>query len=195
MRTAHSEPIILAIDSDLIRWPMPGTGETGRHWSQITEKRADAPWYRGSRTRLRDINVSTTALYDPNNPNNRDPHRYVDAATIPYIVLHPKALNHARLGDFATVVNFQNGKISAAIVADESAPDLPVGEGSIALAEALGIDSSPRHGGKDGAVAYLIYPGSGNGRPRPLKEIVGKAKELFEAWRGFNRLNACLADE
>jgi hypothetical protein len=72
-------------------------------------------------------------LYDRANPNPRDPHRYVDAATIPYVVLHPKALNHARLGDFATVVNLQNGRISGAIVADESAPNLPVGEGSIPL--------------------------------------------------------------
>jgi hypothetical protein len=119
----------------------------------------------------------------------------VDAAKIPYVVLHPKALNHARLGDFATVVNFQNGKISAAIVADESAPDLPVGEGSIALAEALGIDPSPRYGGKAGAVAYLIYPGSGNGRPRSLKEIVANSKQLFQTWGGVERLNACLAGE
>ncbi len=194
MRTAHSEPIILTIDSDLIRWPTRGTGETGGHWSQITEKGADAPWYRGSRIRLRDIMCLRLLSMTPDNPNTRDPHRYVDSATIPYIVLHPKALNHARLGDFATVVNFQNGKISAAIVADESAPDLPVGEGSIALAEALGIDSSPRYGGKDGAVAYLIYPGSGNSRPRPLKEIVANSKQLFEAWGGLARLNACLAD-
>jgi hypothetical protein len=110
-------------------------------------------------------------------------------------VLHPKALKYARLGDFATVVNFQNGKISAAIVADESAPDLAVGEGSIALVEALGIDSSPRYGGKDGAVAYLIYPDSGNGRPRPLQEIIVNSKQLFKAWGGFDRLNACLAGE
>jgi hypothetical protein len=119
----------------------------------------------------------------------------VDAAKIPYIVLHPQALNHARLGDFATVVNFQNGKISAAIVADESAPDLPIGEGSIALAEELGIDSSPRYGGQRRAVAYLIYAGSGNGKPRPLKEIVLNSKQLFEAWGGLDRLKACLTDE
>ena len=87
------------------------------------------------------------------------------------------------------------GGDSGAIVADESAPKLPVGEGSIALAQALGINANPRTGGKDGDVAYLIYPGSGNGRPRPLKEIVAKAKELFEAWGGFDRLNACLADD
>jgi hypothetical protein len=80
----------------------------------------------------------------------------VDAATIPYVVLHPKALNYARLGDFATVVNLQNGKISEAIVADESSANLPVGEGSIALAQALGIDSNPRTGGKTGTLHMLF---------------------------------------
>jgi len=171
-------------------------GHRGDWWALVTNngKRSGRPVVQGKSDPAPGYYVSTTALYDPDNPNTRDPHRYVDSATIPYIVLHPKALNHARLGDFATVVNFQNGKISAAIVADESAPDLPVGEGSIALAEALGIDSSPRYGGKDGAVAYLIYPGSGNSRPRPLKEIVANSKQLFEAWGGFARLKACLAD-
>lgn len=139
--------------------------------------------------------MSRTALCDHDVPNPRDPHRYVDASKIPYVVLHPKALKFARLGNFATVVNLPNGKISAAFVADVSAPSLPVGEGSIALAEALGIDSSPRHGGKDGDVAYLIYPGSGNGRPRPLEEIVTNSNQLFEAWSGLHKLNECLAGE
>jgi hypothetical protein len=172
-------------------------GHRGDWWALVTDsgKTSGRPVVQGKSDPAPGYYVSTTALYDPNNPNTRDPHRYVDAATIPYIVLHPKALNHARLGDFATVVNFQNGKISAAIVADVSAPDLPVGEGSIALAEALGINSSPRHGGKDGGVAYLIYPGSGNGRPRPLKEIVANSSQLFAAWGGFERLKACSADE
>jgi hypothetical protein len=107
----------------------------------------------------------------------------------------PQALRYARLGDFATVVNLRNRKVSAAIVADESAPNLPVGEGSIALAEVLAIDSSPRHGGQDGNVVYVIYPGSGNGRPRKLDEILANSNRLFEAWFGLNRLSACLADE
>ena len=137
--------------------------------------------------------LCTTALYDADNFNVRDPRRYVDAAAIPYIVLHPKVLNYARLGDFATVVNLQNGKTSAAIAADESAPNLPVGEGgSIALAEALGVDSSPRTGGKNGDIAYLVYPGSGNGKPRRVQEIVANSRDLFETCGGVSKLNSCL---
>ena len=74
-------------------------------------------------------------------------------------MLHPRALKYARVGDFATVVNLQNGKIPGALVADLSAPELPVGEESIALAEALGLDASPRRGGTDDDVVHLIYPG------------------------------------
>jgi len=170
-------------------------GHKGNWWALVTEdeKTSGNPVIQLESDPAPGFYVSTTALYDRDNRNPRDPHRYVDAATIPYVVLHPKALNYARLGDFATVVNLQNGRISGAIVADESAPNLPVGEGSIALAQALGIDSNPRTGGKDGDVAYLIYPDSGNRRPRELKEIVVNAKQLFDEWGGLDKLNACMA--
>jgi Fungal chitosanase of glycosyl hydrolase group 75 len=169
-------------------------GHDGNWWALVTEneKPSGRPVVQLESDPAPGFYVSTTALYDRDNPNLRDPHRYVDAATIPYVVLHPVALNYAKLGDFATVVNLQNGKISAAIVADESAPNLPVGEGSIALAQALGIDASPRTGGKDGDVVYLVYAHSGNGRPRELEEIVANAKKLFDAWGGLERLNACV---
>ena len=170
-------------------------GHKGNWWALVTEdeKTSGNPVVQLESDPAPGFYVSTTALYDPDNRNPRDPHRYVDAETIPYVVLHPKALSYARLGDFATVVNLQNGKISGAIVADESAPNLPVGEGSIALAQALGIDSNPRTGGKDRDVAYVIYPDSGNRRPRELREIVVNAKQLFEAWGGLDRLNVCMA--
>lgn len=172
-------------------------GHRGNWWALVTdnEKRNGTPVVQGAADPAPGYSISTTALYDRANPNPRDTHRYVDAEQIPYVVLHPKALRYARLGDFATVVNLRNRKVSAAIVADESAPNLPVGEGSIALAEVLAIDSSPRHGGQDGKVVYVIYPGSGNGRPRKLEEILANSNRLFKAWGGLNRLSACLADE
>jgi hypothetical protein len=172
-------------------------GHEGNWWALVTEneKPSGRPVVQSASDPAPGFYVSTTALYDRDNPNPHDPHRYVDAATIPYVVLNPIALNYAKLGDFATVINLQNGKISAAIVADESARNLPVGEGSIALAQALGIDANPRTGGKNGDVVYLVYPDSGNSRPRRLDEIVVNAKQLFDAWGGLDRLNACVARE
>jgi len=108
------------------------------------------------------------------------------------VVLPPIGLKHAKLGDFATVVNLQNGKVSDAIVANESAPELEMGEGSIALAVALGIDSDPRRGGIEHGVAYVIYSGSGNGKPRAMDEIVSTSPRYFQTWGGPQRLNSCL---
>ena len=172
-------------------------GDHGHWWALVTDngKPNGHPVVQGKSDPAPGYYVSTTALYDPDNPNLRDPRRYVDAVKIPYVVLHPKALKHARMGDFATVVNLQNGKISAAIVADESAADLPVGEGSIALAKALGIDADPRRGGQGANITYVIYPGSGNGKPRSFEEIAVRSKQLFEAWGGPSRLTACVADD
>lgn len=172
-------------------------GHPGDWWALITDngKRSGRPVVQRKSDPAPGYYVSTTALYDSGNPNPRDPRRYVDAAKIPYVVLPPEALKHARLGDFATVVNLQNRKISGALVADESARGLPFGEGSIALAKVLGVNSSPRHGGKDGGIAYLIYSGSGNGRPRMRREIAVKSKQLFEEWGGLRKLSACVADE
>lgn len=137
--------------------------------------------------------VSMTSLYDATISNERDPHRFVDAAKIPYVVLPPVGLKHAELGDFASVVNLKNGKIATAIVADESAPDLPMGEGSIALADSLGIDSNPRSGGADHGVVFVIYPKSGNGKPRRLEDINANGQHLFQMWGGPDKLHACLA--
>ena len=95
-------------------------GHQGNWWALVTDdgKPGGRPVVQGKSDPAPGYYVSTTALYDSGNPHPRDPHRYVDAAKIPYVVLHPNALKHARLGDFATVVNLQNGKISAALVAD-----------------------------------------------------------------------------
>ena len=171
-------------------------GHPGNWWALVTdnEKRSGRPVLQGEDDPAPGFYVSTTALYDAGNPNVRDPRRYVDAQEIPYVVLHPRALRFAHLGDFAMVVNLENGKTAAAIVADESAPNLRVGEGSIALAEALGVDADPRVGGKDHNIVYIVFPGSGNRRPRELPQIEANSKRLFEAWGGLERLRVCLTD-
>jgi RecA/RadA recombinase len=70
-----------------------------------------------------------------------------------------------------------------------------MGEGSIALAKELGIDSNPRYGGIDRDVAYVIYPGSGNGKPRLLDEIIANSQKRFEGWGGLDKLNGCLGEK
>jgi hypothetical protein len=136
--------------------------------------------------------VSMTALYDSRIEDEHNPRRFVDAATIPYVVLPPEGLKRAKLGDFATVVNLENGKVAGAIVADESAPELPMGEGSIALANLLGVDPDARTGGTERGVAYVIYSGSGNGEPRHSDKIAKVSQAYFKRWGGLEKLRSCL---
>lgn len=74
-----------------------------------------------------------------------------------------------RLGDFAVVVNLRNGKSAFAIYADIRT----LGEGSVALADALGISSDARHGGQSSGqskgILYLLFPESGNLRPGDIR--------------------------
>jgi len=132
--------------------------------------------------------VSPTSLQDPGK-RVQDVRRYVDSTTIPYIALPALVRDKGgiRLGDFATVRNRRNGRVSHAIFAD-GGPRGKIGEGSIALAKALKIPASPKHGGTNGDVVYVVFVGSGNGRPRPKTVIDAKGKHLLEAWGGLERL-------
>jgi hypothetical protein len=135
--------------------------------------------------------ISTTALADRSKPAN-DPTRYVDASKIPFVVL-PGAMARglgARPGDFAVVFNQQNGKSSYAIFGDIGPPDR-IGEGSVALAENLGIRSNARNGGARRGILYLVFPGSGNGRPRTIEEINAEGEKLLAAWEGSILRTAC----
>lgn len=119
--------------------------------------------------------VSSTALEDDAHPAS-SPHRYVDAERVPYIAL-PSDLNGPQLGDLGYVFNAQNCRASAAIVADES-PRL--GEGSIALAKALGINADARYGGTDTGVVFVIFLNSGRHVPLPVSEIDARVNDLRE---------------
>lgn len=97
---------------------------------------------------------------------------------------------NAKLGDFGLVVNQANNKSSYAIFADIG-PAERIGEGSIALAKALEIRSDPRRGGTASGIIYLIFPNSGNGKPRTIEEINVAGERLFQAWGGKQQLDAC----
>ena len=134
--------------------------------------------------------VSTTALEDFSVTNVRDPDRYVDSTRVPYIALPPQVLKHARLGDIAMVINLNNGRSSGAIIADVG-PRSRIGEGSIALARELGIDPDARHGGADGNIMYIVFPGSGDGTPADSDDIQKSAEQAFKELGGKDRVLSC----
>ncbi|MBX9853825.1 MAG: glycoside hydrolase family 75 protein [Cytophagaceae bacterium] len=130
--------------------------------------------------------VSTTSLEDKNKKVT-DPRRYVNSEEIAYFVL-PKELNDkVKLGDIALVYNEANGKSCYAIFAD-TGPANRIGEGSIYLAEQLGVKSNPQTGGIEGEILYVIFEGSGKGIPLSNDEIEKTGqKNLTEIF-----LNECL---
>jgi len=134
--------------------------------------------------------VSQTSLEDWTK-RAKDPNRYVDSEKIPFIVLPSDVAGTAgvRVGDFAVVRNLRNGRYSPAIFADMG-PAL--GEGSIALARALGINSDPRRGGTYRGVLYVVFPHSGNRRPRPLEEINDMSGRLLSDCGGIDRISCSL---
>jgi Fungal chitosanase of glycosyl hydrolase group 75 len=160
-------------------------------WEALAQDANGDPYIQGPDDPFPGYYVSTTALTDGTKAL-RDPARYVDASKIPYIVLPTGLKEHvaARLGDFAVVFNLQNLRCSPAIFADTGPTDR-IGEGSIALAENLGLWPDARNGGTARGILYLVFPGSGNGSPRPAEEIKAEAEKLFSDWSGNNKLTAC----
>jgi hypothetical protein len=134
--------------------------------------------------------VSRTSLFDKSKPV-KSPRRYVDASKIPYVALPPEAREWgAELGDFAVVMNAKNGRIAFAIFADVG-PPAKLGEGSVALADAIGVASSPKDGGLASGIVYAIFTRSGNKEPRSAEEIEREGKKLFEALGGRPVLATC----
>ncbi|HEY3268767.1 MAG TPA: glycoside hydrolase family 75 protein [Armatimonadota bacterium] len=166
-------------------------GRPGDWWALVTDA-AGTPIIQGPKDPFPGYYVSMTSLADDRYPFT-DTRRWVDSTKVPFIVLPPilQSEGRGRLGDFAMVINRKNGRMSAAIVAD-TGPPTKLGEGSIALATALDVDADARRGGADDGIVYVVFSGSGNGKPRSAKDIRRQSGRLFKAWGGMKRLDAAL---
>lgn len=86
--------------------------------------------------------------------------RYLDASTLPFIVIplvssrFSYAAHGIRTGQVALVM--YRDRMVFGIFGD-AGPASIIGEASFAMAEALGIPSSPRSGGVDSGVTYLVF--------------------------------------
>ena len=134
------------------------------------------PGYFLSQTSLQDKHFATT-----------DHRRYVNADSIPYIALPFNMFKNAHLGDIAFVKNKKTGKTALAIVAD-AGDNKHIGEGSVALANELGIQlsfSRRKHqiigcNAVNGTIAYVVFNNSGTGKPLTLPEIKDKASLITQ---------------
>ena len=157
-------------------------GKPGNWWALVTEngKPSGTPVVQGPADPAPGFYISTTSLED-RAVGRKDPRRYVDSESIPYIVLPGGKLGGAKLGDYALVINLKTKARVKAIVAD-SGPKAKLGEASIATAKALlgKSKSSPKSGGtEEKIIRYIVFPGSGDGLPKPADVIVARVDGLL----------------
>ncbi|WP_024279069.1 glycoside hydrolase family 75 protein [Xanthobacter sp. 126] len=173
---------------------LANAGRPGNWWALVTNANG-VPRVQDARDPAQGYFVSKTALvYDDTDPAR--PEHYVDAAKVPFFVLpggRYKSFSKdtpIRLGDVGVAYNLKTKKMSYAIFADIGPGD-KIGEGSIALANALGINGDPKSGGvEDRQVLYLVFQGSGRGSAMTLAELNATAKPLFDRWGGVARMEA-----
>lgn len=146
--------------------------------------------------------VSTTALHQPGE-NLRTPQAQLDSNTTPFAVI-PGTWERSgkpgpKLGDFGVAYRRSNGK-SAFFVVGDTGPRNKLGEGSIALHQALGNDPFMMRfgvrrarkgiGGRD--VVYLLFPGSAQpGQKLDAAVIDRLAGTQLQTFGGIERLKEC----
>lgn len=130
--------------------------------------------------------VSTTSLQDKHF-RVFDPRRYVHAEMYPYVTATREMLKlGAAVGDLA-IVQMPGLDPVGTIVADVGPSP---GEGSIRLAEILGVIADPRRGGTNLPVRFTILRGTEMGWPRST--YVEDALQEFQKWGGATRFAATL---
>jgi hypothetical protein len=115
--------------------------------------------------------------------------RPLDASTLPFIVI-PLASTRFRYADHG----IRAGQVALVMYRDrmvfgifgDAGPASIIGEASFAMAEALGIPSSPRTGGVDSGVTYLVFTGTAARvtRNEDHAEAVSLGEPLLEAFVG-----------
>ena len=179
-------------DTDLGIDHLANAGRTGNWWGIVTDTgdSGGQPILQGIDDPAPGFYVSGTSLQDSTKSDN-DQDRYVDSQTVPFFVLPRNIQIPTQIGDFGFVINRSNNTSAGCIFADVG-PKGSIGEGSIALAKAIGIPSDPKGEGSEETYAYVIFSNSSMGWPLDLAFINAHAKALFEEWGGLQRLQQAL---
>jgi hypothetical protein len=173
---------------------LANAGRPGNWWALVTDSHGD-PVIQGQNDPAPGYYVSTTALTNPGT-TPATPAHYIDASTIPYVVLPAHrfanftSIKPLRLGDVGVAYNVANGTMAFAQFCD-TGPAGSLGEASIALADALGVNPNPKHGGvATRQIVYVVFPGTGVGRGLNVSQINAAATTVFDTWGGLARLKS-----
>ena len=146
--------------------------------------------------------IAGTWLSDPSLPAT-DPARFVDSTKVPYVVFPGNTFDDLSgtgfKGDVGIAWHTVSGKTTPFIVADQGGgSDAKLGEGSIALYEALGGQNiNPRTGAgvAPGKVRFVVFPGSRRAVtkpwPRTLTDIKTQADDLLAGIGGEQAVKDC----
>lgn len=169
-------------------------GRQGNWWALVTDNGQSNgnPLIQQSGDPYPGYYISMTATVYRGFPDN-SPARYIDAEKIPYFVLNQEVMRSTstQKGDIGYVYNRRTKKGCYAIFGDVGGYG-KLGEGSIYLAQQLGINANPRTGGQDSEVVYMVFPFSGNGAARSLPEINAIGEKLMKKSDGFTFIKTCL---
>lgn len=161
-------------------------GKPGNWWGIATNSQGK-PYVQGPNDPAPGYYVSTTSLEDARYPAS-DPRRYVDSEKVPFIAVSPELKSQGvKVGDLVAVRNEKTGKTAFAVVADIG-PKGHAGEGSIKLAQELGINDDARRGGASSGVQYVVFPGSKQSWPMTNEQIQQQGQKLFDAYGGEAQL-------
>ena len=166
-------------------------GKPGNWWALVTDngRRNGNPVIQSDDDPAPGYYISMTSLEDPSK-DRTDPRRYVDSESINFFVLPGGLALRAKLGDFGVVIRPKTNAYDYAIYAD-SGPADKLGEGSIALAAALGIPCNPKKGGVDSGIITIVFPGTTKGWPLSQVEIDSNGSALFARWGGLDKAKEC----
>jgi len=169
-------------------------GKPGNWWALVTdnEKPSGNPIVQSSSDPAPGFYISTTSLED-SSVDREDPRRYVNAESVNFFVLPGKLGLGAKLGDLGVIIRPDQSDYDYAVYADVG-PASKIGEASIALADALGIPSSPKNGGTAHGIVYIVFPGSQQGWPLSQAEIDQYGSTLFAKWGGLEKAKDCFPD-
>lgn len=167
---------------------LANAGSTGNWWGVATDTNGE-PFIQGAEDPCPGFYVSTTAL-QRHDKSVSDPARYVDSEQVNYISCASDLIKKfgIHLGDIVAVYYRETSTLCAAIVGDIG-PKLKYGEGSIALASALGMNSSPKHGGCSEGVITIIFVGSHMTPTWPVDDadMLSSMQELLSAAGGIDQ--------
>jgi hypothetical protein len=157
------------------------------NWYGIVTDADGNPVVQGAKDPCPGMYISPTSLQDKTK-GKTDPRRYVDSTTVPYLAIPRNAVtDHGlKLGDVGLAYCRTTGQASAAIVADIG-PKNKWGEGSIALAKALGINDNAKRGGTDKGVVVVVFKGTSKGWPRTNEDIAQQVQDVINELGGFQQ--------